>query len=87
MISRREFRRRNYPYGRWTCEDGREVLFNWHYRPIWQRRPGAAAEPADPTEQVPWKSEDWFYADRHREPEKLARGKAALAEWRLPSPK
>ena len=28
-------RRDDYPYGKWTCEDGREVLFNRRYKPIW----------------------------------------------------
>jgi hypothetical protein len=23
-----------YPYGKWTCEDGREILFNRYYKPI-----------------------------------------------------
>jgi hypothetical protein len=39
-------------YGRWKCGDGREVLFNRDYRPIWQRYPGQRAEPADPDEWV-----------------------------------
>jgi hypothetical protein len=35
-----DFRRRNdLPYGKWTCPDGREVLFNRFYEPIWQRHP------------------------------------------------
>ena len=25
------------PYGRWRCADGREVLFNRFYEPIWER--------------------------------------------------
>ncbi|MCL1863617.1 MAG: hypothetical protein FWF78_08630 [Defluviitaleaceae bacterium] len=25
------------PYGRWVCSDGREVLFNRFYEPIWER--------------------------------------------------
>jgi hypothetical protein len=36
------------PYGIWICADGREVLFNRAYSPIWQRSPGQLAEPADP---------------------------------------
>ena len=39
-------------YGKWTCADGREVLFNRGYRPIWQRYPGQPAEPADPDRWV-----------------------------------
>jgi hypothetical protein len=49
------------PYGRWTCDDGREVLFNRRYHPIWQRRPGAAVERANPDEWVQWVDQQWFY--------------------------
>ena len=80
-------RRDDYPYGKWTCADGREVLFNRRYKPIWQRRLGGAAEPAGPTERVPFKSENWFYKDGHREAEKLTRSAAALRDWGIPDPK
>ena len=53
IIGRSDFRRRNdYPYGKWTCADGREVLHNRFYEPIWQRRPGSDPEPADAAEWV-----------------------------------
>lgn len=29
--------RRQLPYGKWTCKDGREVIFNREYQPIYQR--------------------------------------------------
>jgi hypothetical protein len=32
--------RRTLPYGKWTCDDGREVLFNREYQPILQRLNG-----------------------------------------------
>lgn len=32
--------RRTLPYGRWTCADGRQVLFNREYQPILQCREG-----------------------------------------------
>jgi hypothetical protein len=38
------------PYGLWTCADGREVLFNRYYHPVYQRYPGQPACPADPVE-------------------------------------
>src|SRR3954468_2839309 len=40
------------PLGRWTCSDGREVLFNGFEEPIWERRPGADATPADPYTRI-----------------------------------
>jgi hypothetical protein len=78
----------DYPYGKWTCADGREVLFNRWYEPIWQRLPGAVwAREADPQEWVPWEKQEWFYDDGVR-PERLKRKRAAIAlsEWELPEP-
>lgn len=40
------------PYGMWTCEDGREVLFNRKYWPIWERREREPVKAADPHEWV-----------------------------------
>ena len=39
-------------YGRWRCRDGREVLFNRGYRPLWERRPGQPVAIANPKEWV-----------------------------------
>jgi hypothetical protein len=71
------------PYGQWSCPDGREVLFNRCYEPIWQRRPGEAPARADPKEWVKWEKQTWFYDDGHREKQKADRAKAKLAEWGL----
>jgi hypothetical protein len=51
------------PYGLWTCADGREVLFNRYYRPVYQRYPGQPAQTADPTEWVPHVSQQYFFND------------------------
>lgn len=32
--------RRILPYGIWTCQDGREVVFNREYQPIFQKKDG-----------------------------------------------
>lgn len=40
------------PYGAWRCADGREVLFNRGYYPIFERRPGGEAMRADPDEWI-----------------------------------
>lgn len=55
--------RHRMPYGKWTCADGREVLFNRDYKPIWQKMPGQPAEAADAEERVPFKKQEWFYQD------------------------
>lgn len=54
--------RRMLPYGKWTCADGREVLFNREYQPIWQRRE-FDVDRADPSEWVAWETQEWFYDD------------------------
>lgn len=81
------FLRHRLPYGKWTCADGREVLFNRDYKPIWQRRPGHAAEPADRQEWVPFERQEWYYQDgqqpwRNADAEK--RSNRVLESWGLP---
>ena len=43
--------RRMLPYGKWTCSDGREVVFNREYQPIFQRVNGVTSH-ADRDELV-----------------------------------
>jgi hypothetical protein len=79
------------PYGKWTCVDGREVLFNREYRPILQRRPNGPVEVANPSERVRFNQQIWFYQDEElggrstRGPSKrlLKRINDALAAWSL----
>jgi hypothetical protein len=73
------------PYGCWVCEDGREVLFNRFYEPIWQRR-GGNAEPADCHERVGHARQSWFYTDADCEKAKRTKAIAGLAGWGLPVP-
>ncbi len=83
---RRVVLRWNFPYGRWTCADGREVLFDRDYCPIVERYPGEAPVLADPTEWVPWEHQEHFYNDDVREDEKLARGRDVLEQWGMLEP-
>lgn len=57
-------RRWTLPYGMWTCADGREVLFNREYCPIWQRYPGKPAEKADSDEWVSWVKQQYLFDGR-----------------------
>jgi hypothetical protein len=51
------------PYGLWRCGDGRQVLFNRWYQPIFERR-GGEVRAADPTEWIDNIIEEtWFYYD------------------------
>lgn len=59
------YRNLELPYGIWICADGREVLFNRYYQPIWQRR-GLIASPIDRHEYIAFDSQQWFYTDRDR---------------------
>jgi len=36
------------PYGKWVCRDGREVLFNFHNEPMWERLAKGQPKPANP---------------------------------------
>jgi hypothetical protein len=78
--------RRALPYGMWTCADGREVLFNRSYQPLWQRRPGGRIEAADPCEYVLFKGRaQFFYSDWDRD-KRVPLAKAAFAKWCGASP-
>jgi hypothetical protein len=51
-------------YGTWTLEDGREVLFDRDYCPLYSRRPGWAAEIAEPRRPQGIIKASFFWADR-----------------------
>ena len=73
MKTRADDRRTRLPYGVWTCADGREVIFNRFYTPIWQRLDGVVLA-ADPAEWVTWTTQRWFYVDGDtRQPADLCR--------------
>lgn len=57
--------RLSIPYGMYKCNNGREVLFNREYQPIWTRNKekGEIAEQADPKEWIKFKEQLWFYND------------------------
>lgn len=79
--------RENLPYGKWTCADGREVLFNRRYIPLWERSPSGVVAPANPKERVPKVREEWFYPSDSKAPwhDKATRERceAALTAWGL----
>jgi hypothetical protein len=74
-------RRKQLPYGCWTCEDGRQVLFNRFYKPICQRLPGHPPQPADPDERVPFVKQEWFYNDATPESKKRQVATRTLHAW------
>lgn len=76
-----EFIRRQLPYGSYHCADGREVLFDRDYCPIVSRSPGSPAVLADPSEQILFTRQKWFYDDVTPEPTKLKIATAKIKEW------
>lgn len=52
------------PYGKWTCEDGSEVLFNRDYCPIWKRNPDAVVSIMKPDQYVKHEHSEYYYDDR-----------------------
>jgi hypothetical protein len=72
------------PYGKWTCESGRQVLFDRGYRPIYQRSPDGSVSEADLCEWVESIVDSVFFW--HAGTRKTAKARAvrqALNEWGL----
>jgi len=77
--------RARLPYGKWTCADGREVLFNRSHMPILERRPGEPAKLARPGEWVESIVDEEFFFDDYTDPKRhadtLISVNAVLVEW------
>ena len=58
---------------------GDEVLFNRFYNPIFQRKPGQPARPANPHQWVHWVTQDYFAW-----PPDIAATNKLLESWGLP---
>lgn len=77
--------RQFFPYGKWTCEDGREVLFNRDYKPLFERK-GGVVRLADKDEWVPFKKQEFFYTDTTspwRRASSVEKCLAVLKEWHI----
>lgn len=62
------------PYGLWTCEDGRQVLFNRQYQPILTRElRGDTVVLAHPLWWVSWAEQKFFWqVNSHEDPSTVA---------------
>lgn len=56
--------RLDLPYGKWTCADGREVLFNRRYQPMWERYDSVPVR-LNGDEHIPFTKQEWFYTDKN----------------------
>jgi hypothetical protein len=78
---------RRFPYGLWTCADGRQILFDRSYAPLWQRLPDDEVASADPYEWVAHiVRQEHFFSDLpewHRQYLGMKRLRAVLVEWRF----
>jgi hypothetical protein len=74
-----EFRRDHLPYGIWVTNDGREILFNRDYQPLWERRGGSPPVPAERREDVRAPITKFFYSEGT--PDKARRALQALKAW------
>jgi hypothetical protein len=70
------------PYGLWTCADGREVLFNRDYKPIWERSSGEIKH-ANPNEWVQFTDQRSFHGGSDNlKPAVLKRLEQVLADFK-----
>jgi hypothetical protein len=61
------------PYGKWTCEGGRQVLFNRRYVPIWQKDLINGLSQADPSEWIIFDKSKTVHFYLDSSPQKAAR--------------
>jgi hypothetical protein len=84
VVLRQRERRWCLPYGRWTCGDGRQVLFDRRYCPVAEKYPDKPATLADHFEWVPnVKHHEFFYDDATPERDKCRAALVALEDWGL----
>lgn len=74
------------PYGKWTCADGTEVLFNRDYCPLWARSLDGEVIPIDPDTWINYVGESLYYFNDGTTPwsgneDVLAKGMEVLKQW------
>jgi hypothetical protein len=74
------------PYGKWTCPDGSEVLYNRDYCPLWAKKPDGTVIALDPDTWVDIKDDSEGYFNDGTTPwsgdkTSLAVGLAVLKKW------
>lgn len=77
------------PYGIWLTREGREVLFNRDYHPIWHRLAPAPPKEADSGERIAFEDQQWFWKDDNppwRDRNTLERCGDILLNWGLERP-
>jgi hypothetical protein len=71
------------PYGKWSCADGREVLFNRYYEPLYERAADGTVTSFIRVGKVTWieyVNQQWFFNDSDA-PVSYGRG-ISTEKWR-----
>jgi hypothetical protein len=72
-------------YGKWTTKDGREVVYNRRYRPIWERQspnhPWVKANLGEWVDDIV--AHEYYYNDGHSEHQKSGRARAAMRKLKI----
>lgn len=72
------------PYGVWTCADGRQVMFNRQYHPMYERMKSGRATQADPSEWIEnIKRHSYLYDDSAPLYLRMKLAAALLKKWRI----
>ena len=69
------------PYGVMLCEDGREVMFDHDYAPMYQRYPDQLPTRADPKEEVNPRRSKWLYEPTTPPAQRKRLQDNALRQW------
>jgi hypothetical protein len=77
-----------FPWAHWRSMDGRMILVDRAYNPIWQRLRNGVVEPADPSEWIKIYDSEYLFDPTKRKPlwqhyESMKRLRAILVEWQL----
>jgi hypothetical protein len=75
----------HFPYGVFNLSDGREILFDRNYTPLWERLANGTVQCADPLE-TPRGNETFFFNDNppwHQQYEANKQLRRLLVRWRV----
>jgi hypothetical protein len=72
------------PYGIYYSADGRQVMFNRSYTPIWQKMPDGSVTRASPTERVKFVDQTWLHDDSVKRADRPPIWAKALRDFGVP---
>jgi hypothetical protein len=79
--------RPNFPMGRWSYRDGRQILFDYHYQPLCLRRRNGLIEAGVIRPDDGWMQQEIFFMDDrkpfYQQYEGMKHLRRVLVEWRM----